>query len=276
VVIVLLQWLSRFLLPLIVPEARIYCVLGGVLGTLLLVVWWVFFSRAVWVDRLGAIVLPVAALFAVVPFLDVSIARGAQGMLLVILATPVLSLAFVAWAFATRRLPAIPRRAWMVATFLLASGAWTLVRTEGITGDIRVQLRWRWTATPEQRLLATARSEARPPAPARPPINAPTEPVATGTGGQPASPRSAQAATKAAQPPVRIDTREEAAAVPSAVVSQRAEADWPGFRGAERDAVVRGVRIRTDWSTAPPSGPVTRRPTLTRRFPPGASRARRS
>ena len=252
VVIVLLQWLARFVLPVIVPEAQVFGVLGGVLGGLLLVLWWVFFSRAAWVDRLGAIVVAAAAQFAVVPFLDASIARGAQGMLLVILATPVLSLAFVAWAVASRGLAATPRRAWMAATILLASGVWTLVRTEGITGDIRVQLRWRWTATSEQQLMATTSGETRQPAPATPPLATPAEPGATGTGEKPASPRSAPAAAHAAQPPVATETRDKAAAVPSAVAVRHTEANWPGFRGAERDGVVRGVRIQTDWSTAPP------------------------
>ena len=42
----------------------------------------------------------------------------------------------------------------MVAAILLACGALTLVRTNGITGDADSDFEWRWTPTAEERLLA--------------------------------------------------------------------------------------------------------------------------
>ena len=64
VAIVVLQWLLAFGVPRIAPDAELFslpigllAVLGGVLGGLAVVIWWLLFSRAPWVERLGAIVL---------------------------------------------------------------------------------------------------------------------------------------------------------------------------------------------------------------------------
>ena len=223
VVAVVLQWLIRFVVPIVVPGAVVFAVLGGLFGGLAIAVWWVFLSRAPWSERLGAIIVMIAALFATSRILHESIARGAQGMLFVVLAIPVLSLAFVAWAVASRRLSDGPRRAAMVATILLASGGWALVRTGGMTGNFDNDLMWRWAKTPEERLLAQAADEqaARPAAPAV----LPAAPAVL-----PATP----------------------AVLPVAPAAADTGADWPGFRGPHRDGIIPGVRIETDWSASPP------------------------
>jgi outer membrane protein assembly factor BamB len=222
VVIVLLQWVARFGVPVLAPEAMTFGVLGGVVGGLGVVVWWVFLSRAPWIERLGAVVLMIVAVVATRPFLHESIATGAQGMLFAVLATPVLSLAFVAWALASRRFSDGARRASMVAIILLACGAWSLVRTGGITASFDNDLMWRWAETPEERLLARAADEPAAPPPAQAPAEAPEErPVA-----------------KAGEKP---------AALPPAPVAAR-----PEFRGPGRDGIVRGVHVKTNWSASPP------------------------
>ena len=68
-------------------------VLGGLVGGLAVVVWWLFFSRAPWSERLGAIVLMIVALVATRPLVHESIANGMMGMMFPIFAIPVLSLA---------------------------------------------------------------------------------------------------------------------------------------------------------------------------------------
>ncbi len=202
VVIVILQWLVRFVIPVVVPDAIELGVFGGLLGGLAVFLWWAFFSRAPRAERWSAVVLMIVALAATSRIIHESIATGMRGMMFAIYAIPVLSLAFVVWAVVSRRLSDGPRRAMMVATILFACGVWTLFRSDGITGDAGADFTWRWAETHEERLLAQAGDE---------PMALPSAPVATERG-----------------------------------------ADWPGFRGPNRDAIIRGVRIETDWSASPP------------------------
>ncbi|HSK81714.1 MAG TPA: PQQ-binding-like beta-propeller repeat protein [Thermoanaerobaculia bacterium] len=261
VVLVILQWLVRFVLPVVAPGTMQIAVLGGVAGGLAVVLWWLFFSRAPWSERLGAVVVMIAALFATsrIPgLLHESIATGAMGMLFFVLAIPVLSLALVAWAVASRRLADGPRRAALVAAILLACGVWTLVRTGGFTADFENDFAWRWSETPEERLLAQAGDEpvAVPGAGAAlAAAKTPEEPLAAQARDEPAAPPPASEAAETAEEPLVAQAGDEPAAAPGdAPAPARAErgADWPGFRGSGRDGNVRGVRIETDWSASPP------------------------
>src|SRR5947199_6995900 len=92
VVIAILAGLARFVLPVAVPDTMVYAVLGGFAGGLAVFLWWLFFSRAAWSERLGAIALSIVALVAAKRIVHESIAGGAMGFLLYALAIPVLGL----------------------------------------------------------------------------------------------------------------------------------------------------------------------------------------
>src|SRR5437899_4468870 len=253
VVIAILQCLVRFGVPVVVPEATLVGVLAGPVGALAIVLWWVFFSRAAWSERLGAVGLMVAALFATSRVIHVSIATGAMGKLFPILAIPVLSLAFVAWAVATRRLSDGPRRATMVATILLACGVWALVRTGGFTaGSFHNDLHWRWAKTPEERLLAKSGNEPG----ALPPVGAvavaPEKRLVAKSGNEPAAIPPVRAAAKTPEKRLVAKAGTAPATLPPTPAAAETGAGWPGFRGPHRDDIIPGVRIKTDWTASPP------------------------
>ncbi|RIK73593.1 hypothetical protein DCC62_16960, partial [candidate division KSB1 bacterium] len=93
VVAVALMWLLRYIVPIIIPDAAMFAIFGGLGLGLVVVVWWLFFSRAPWIERVGALVLMVVALAVTKRFVHPSIAGGMQGMLLFVYAVPVLCLA---------------------------------------------------------------------------------------------------------------------------------------------------------------------------------------
>lgn len=202
IIIVILQWLIRFGLPIIIPGSEVYGIFGGLLGGLAIIVWWVFFSRALLFDRIGAIIMMVVTLYLTSLVIDKSIATGGQGMMFIIFSVPVLSLAFVLWAVASQHVTLRYRRLSMVITIVIASFGWTLLRTDGITGDFKLDLAWRWSKTAEERLIEQSFVET----------------------------------TKYFSAPGALSKL----------------AEWPGFRGPNRDGIVTGAMIKTDWKNSPP------------------------
>ncbi len=159
VVIVILLWVFRFGIPIFIPRAAEYGVLGGLLGGLFIFGWWAFFSRAPRLDRFGAIIIMIVVLVATSRIIHKSIATGFQGLMFFVYAIPVLCLAFVAWAVLSRNLSNAFRRTTMVVTILLACGVFVLIRSDGITGDSRTDFKWRWAKTAEERFLAQSGDE---------------------------------------------------------------------------------------------------------------------
>src|SRR5688572_9561187 len=110
--------LIRFVLPAVAPQASVFgvdapliAVFGAVFFAVVILMWWLFFSRAPWSERLMAIAVMIVAVFAIRPLTHVSIQRGMMGVMYFVFALPTtLPLALVIWAAATRRLSVVPRR----------------------------------------------------------------------------------------------------------------------------------------------------------------------
>ena len=178
VVLAVLLFVGRYLVPLVAPGAIMAAVLCAFAGTLLILVWWLFFSRAPWLDRLGAVALAILAMVLARPFLHLSVARGNMGFQQVLLGVPLLGLALVIGAAAGRHQSPGRRRAILAAMLLATAFSWTLVRSNGLTGDGMAELAWRFSETAEERLLATSGNDLLLPLPG----------LATGAGAGEGSP----------------------------------------------------------------------------------------
>ena len=204
VIIVSLQLFFRFVIPDIMPgdTALIAGVFAGILGGVVVAIWWVFFSRAPGIERWGAIILIIAAMFGTSLLLDNSIATANMGLMFIIFSVPVISLAFVIWSVASRNLSVVPRRVTMILTIILSTGMWIFLRTDGMDAELHHEIKWRWAETAEERLLAKNKNETD--------------------------------------------------SLPSSATVSDTGAYWPGFRGPDRNSIIHGLQIRTDWSVSKP------------------------
>jgi outer membrane protein assembly factor BamB len=255
---VVLAVLVTVFLPIVAPRLGLFAIAAGAAGGLLILVWWLFFSRAPWAERLGALVLMVVGAFATSFLVHQSLATG----LYYVFVIPAMTFALVAWAAGTRRLGRAPRLAWLAPAIGLGCLALMAVRLNGVSNTQRADLAWRWTPTAEEQLLAQLAKEPAaihhdPASKAETEIASETEAeteIETESDGETADQSEAETATENA---VETDTdlpvpHQDSGAPSTAPRSVEPQPEWPGFRGPNRDGVVHGSRIATDWSQSPP------------------------
>ena len=244
IVAALLLCLTK-VIPIVDPDVIFLAGIGGMACALAICLWWLFLSRAPWPERVGAIVLMAVAIFATMRIAHVSIRTGMMGMMLPVYAIPFLGLALVAAVVVSRRRSAGFRRASIVASILLVCVAFALLRTGGIKGG-GSELAWRWSKTPEERLLAQAADEPKPIASDR----AAEKTAALPPSPAPAGDKSLESARGG--PAALAEPRATAKTEPAVPAPVATPAEWPGFRGLNRDGIVSGIEIKTDWTASPP------------------------
>jgi len=230
IVIAIAQALIMFGGPVLFPDADLPVgMIGGMVGAVLVLLWWLLFSRAAWFERIGVIGLMIVAVLITKQLAHLSMAGAGQGMLIYILPVPYLALALVAWAAAARNLSVGARRASMVVPAVIVCAPFLIIRTSGVSpsGAAGSGFHWRWTPTPEELLLAKGDDDPKP----RPPSPAPTV---------------APAEMPKDSAPAKVEEE------PAPEAPEAPNPEWPGFRGPNRDSVIRDVRINTDWAASPP------------------------
>ena len=232
VLMILVRSIARLL-----PGGELVAAIAPMAGGVLILLWWLFFSRARWTERVGVLALTIVAGAATYFVVHPSIRGGLMGMMFPVISFPAFALAIVVWAAVAPRLAPRPRLAALAAIVLATCGLFAAIRTDGLLGGVS-QFAWRWTPTAEERFLAQAPAE---PAAA---------PAAASTGGVPVSTPAKAANGPAPAPPASAAAMTPAA--PSTPLPAKMEVRWSGFRGSARDSVVRGVQIATDWAASPP------------------------
>ena len=166
---------------------------------------------------------------------------GPIGMLL--FAVPAVFSVWALWLLLARKASPV-FRGWGLAVLLwLAWTCVTLIRIDGVNGDAKSAVSWRWTRTPEQIYLAEmASSAAESTAAAR---EANESLLATRPDESPSF-----ATLRFEKRP--IDSQSIEIQPPEIPPLELQTGDWPGFRGPDRDSVIHGVKLATDWNASPP------------------------
>ena len=123
------QWLS---LAFLVNQARTDPLLGAMVvtvgvygGAVVGILWWLFFSQAPWMERVGALILMPLALFMTLIATWGGYYAGSFWQTEFVDGSLILCLALLVWAVLSQHLATVPRRVALVAVTLLACGVFT-------------------------------------------------------------------------------------------------------------------------------------------------------
>ena len=114
---------ARFVIPSIAPDTLLYGLIAGAVAALVILLWWLLFSRAPWAERLGALALMVLSVVLLYQFAHISIRTGNMGFLLPAQLVFILPPVLVAWAVLTRRSSSSVRRITMQSCSCTSSGS---------------------------------------------------------------------------------------------------------------------------------------------------------
>ena len=148
VVAYVVTWVAALLGPTMIMNAvGVYA--APLAATLLLAIWWLFFSRVPWLERVVGMFLFAATLAWIV------FTQSHDGLKLLLIALPVLTTSIVAVSLLTARLSARIRRRSVLAVMLGCAVVFPMFRVADVSSSLAPILAWRWSPTPEEALADT-------------------------------------------------------------------------------------------------------------------------
>ncbi len=153
VILLLIALWSLRIVPNLFDEKSMALMMAWFMGPLicvgLILLWWLFFSRASILEKVVGFTGLLAIVFACNAWAD----KTVKGFGLIIFVIPWGITAF-ALAMIASRAVAAPRRTLMgLLAAVAVFGFWDLVRTDEIRGDFQTRRSWRWEPTAEERFL---------------------------------------------------------------------------------------------------------------------------
>src|SRR2546421_6476676 len=148
IAIIILMWMAMKLPTIIAPgtAAQFYGIFfAPMIGGAAILIWWLTASRVPWAERIIGFVAFVAGGLIAVYF-----SHPSTRLAFSTYALPIAVTVWTAWVALARRNSSRFRRLGIVVVLLISWNVFTLLRLDGLAGNLSADISWRWSETPEQ------------------------------------------------------------------------------------------------------------------------------